>query len=118
MSGVITAAVVVGTAYNIYQGEKMSKQAERAQAEQAAIQRQSLAQQKAATEEAKIAAQEQKKAGEEQINAATRKSPDVSGIMAAAESLQQGGVGSTMLTGPTGIDPNDLKLNKNTLLGA
>lgn len=115
---IIAGAAVAGTAYSIYQGEKMSKQAERARAEQAEYQRQALQLQEKAQGEAKSAAQAQAKASEQQINAATRKSPDVSSIQAAAESMQQGGVGSTMLTGATGVDPNDLKLNKSTLLGA
>jgi hypothetical protein len=115
---IAAASAAVATGYSIYQGERAADQAERAQREQAAIQNKSLAMQKEAQAEARVAAQEQKKASEEQINAATRKSPDVSGIMAAAESVQQGGVGSTMLTGPTGVDPNDLKLGKSTLLGA
>ena len=116
MSAVISAIVFTG--YTIYSGERAAKNAERARAEQAEYQRQSLAMQEKAQQESRLAAQEQKKASEQQINAATRKSPDVSSIQAAAEAMQQGGVGSTMLTGPTGIDPNDLKLNKNTLLGA
>jgi regulator of protease activity HflC (stomatin/prohibitin superfamily) len=118
MSGAITAAVVVGTAYNVYQGEQQAKQAERARAEQAEYQRQALQLQEKAQGEAKAAAQSQAKASEQQINAVTRKSPDVSSIQAAAESTQQGGVGSTMLTGPAGVDPNELKLGKSTLLGA
>ncbi|OZI23741.1 hypothetical protein CAL26_09940 [Bordetella genomosp. 9] len=30
----------------------------------------------------------------------------------------QGGTPSTLLTGPTGVDPNALQLGKNTLLGS
>lgn len=115
---IAAASAAVATGYSIYQGEKMADQAAQAQREQAAMQKQALAQQKAAQAESTAAAQTQAKAAEQTMNAATRKSPDVSGIMAAAESLQQGGVGSTMLTGPTGVDPNELKLGKSTLLGA
>lgn len=115
---IAAASAVAATGYSIYQGERAADQAEKAQREQAAIQQQSLNMQKTAQAEAKAAAQTQAKAAEQTINAATRKAPDVSNIMAAAESVQQGGVGSTMLTGPTGVDPNELKLGKSTLLGA
>lgn len=115
---IAAASAAVATGYSIYQGEKAADRAEQAQREQAAIQKQALAQQKQAQTEATAAAQTQAKAAEQTMNAATRKAPDVSGIMAAAESVQQGGIGSTMLTGPAGVDPNDLKLGKSTLLGA
>ena len=115
---IAATAAVASTAYSIYAGVRAAEQAEKAQREQAAIQQQALNQQKTAQAEAKAAAQTQAKAAEQQINAATRKSPDVSSIQAAAEAMQQGGPSSTMLTGPVGVDPNDLKLGKSTLLGA
>ena len=115
---IAAASAAVATGYSIYQGEKASDRAEEAARQNAAYQEKSLQMQKTAQAEANVAAQEQKKAAEQTMNAATRKAPDVSGIMAAAESVQQGGIGSTMLTGPAGVDPNDLKLGKSTLLGA
>lgn len=115
---IAAASAVAATGYSIYQGERAAKQTAAAQREQSAYQQQALQQQRTAQDEAKAQAQAQAKAAEQTMNAANRKAPDVSGIMAAAESLQQGGPGSTMLTGPTGVDPNDLKLGKSTLLGA
>lgn len=114
----MAVASIVGTGYSIYSGERAADAAEKAAKQQQAIQKQSLQQQQTAQQEAKTAAEKQAKTSEETMNAATRKNPDVSNIMAAAEATQQGGVGSTMLTGATGVDPNDLKLNKSTLLGA
>jgi len=114
----LAIAASVGTAYSIYQGERAASAAADARKSQEAAQKQALAQQEKAQQEAKLSAEKQAKTSEETMNAATRKNPDVSTIMAAAEATQQGGVGSTMLTGPSGIDPNDLKLNKSTLLGA
>lgn len=55
---------------------------------------------------------------EEATNRANARAPDVSGIVSAAQQAAQGGAGSTMLTGPQGVDPNSLSLGKNTLLGA
>jgi Na+-translocating ferredoxin:NAD+ oxidoreductase RnfG subunit len=115
---VLAAAAAAGTAYSIYAGERAASQAADARKQQEAYQRQALTQQQTAQQEAKVTAEKQAKTSEETMNAATRKNPDVSSIMAAAEATQQGGLGSTMLTGATGIDPNDLKLNKSTLLGA
>lgn len=118
MSGALTAAAVIGTGYAIYSGERAADQAAEARKQQEAYQKQALANQEKAQQEAKLSADKQAKTSEETVNAATRKNPDVSNIMAAAEATQQGGIGSTMLTGATGVDPNDLKLNKSTLLGA
>lgn len=115
---VLATAAVAGTAYSIYQGERAASEAADARKKQEAYQREALAQQERAQQEAKLSAEKQAKTSEETMNAATRKNPDVASIMAAAEATQQGGLGSTMLTGASGIDPNDLKLNKSTLLGA
>lgn len=115
---VLAATAVAGTAYSIYQGERQASAAEDARKQQEAYQKQALANQEKAQQDARASAEKQAKVSDETMNAATKKSPDVSSIMAAAEATQQGGIGSTMLTGATGVDPNDLKLNKSTLLGA
>ena len=51
------------------------------------------------------------------MNAANRRMPDMSSIMANAAKGAAGGPSGTMLTGPGGVDPNALALGKNTLLG-
>ena len=104
----VTAAVaaVTATAYTIYSGERAAEK-----------QDQALNQQKQAQAEAKQTAQQQQKRSEMAQNAANRKQPDVAGIMQAAGQGSQGGPTGTMLTGPTGVDPNALSLGKNTLLG-
>ena len=99
-----TAAV--GTAYSIYQGERAAGQ-----------QKEALKKQAGAQEEARMAARSQARQSDEAMGRANRKTPDTGGIMAAASQAAQGGPGSTMLTGPTGVDPNALSLGKNTLLG-
>lgn len=45
------------------------------------------------------------------------KAPDVNALLAAAQEAAKGGPSSTMLTGPSGIDPSALTLGKSTLLG-
>ena len=57
------------------------------------------------------------KSNEEAANRANMKRPNVNAILAAAQSAAKSGVGSTMLTGPTGVDQSALSLGKSTLLG-
>lgn len=104
----VTAAVaaVASVGYSIYSGERAAEK-----------QSEALSQQKQAQAEAKQTAQQQQKRSEMAQNAANRKQPDVAGIVQAAGQGSQGGASGTMLTGPTGVDPNALSLGKNTLLG-
>ena len=49
------------------------------------------------------------------------KAPDANDVLSQMKGAGQGGgspgVGSTFLTGSSGVDPNSLNLGKNTLLG-
>lgn len=99
----IAAAAVTATAYTIYSGEQQRKQ-----------QNQALDMQRQAQSEAKASAEAQAKSSEEAMNKANRKTPDMATIMQQAT---KGGPSATMLTGAQGIDPNQLVLGKNTLLG-
>jgi hypothetical protein len=98
-------AAAAGTAYTIYQGERQNKMQER-----------SLQMQQQANQRAIETATKQEKSAEENIRAANRKQADVSSILAAAQDA--GGGDRTLLTGPMGVDPNQLALGRNTLLGA
>lgn len=74
-----------------------------------------MEQQKRAQEQALAQAQSEQRRSEMAQNAANRRQPSVAGIM---ERAAAGGSGTgTMLTGPSGVDPNALALGKNTLLG-
>lgn len=106
MSGAITAIAVAGTAYNIYAGEQASKK-------QAAA----LEQQRQAQAEAKTVAEKQQQTAEQNVNRANAKSPDAGAILSAATQAAKGGPAGTMLTGPQGVNPNELALGKSTLLG-
>lgn len=99
MSGIITAAALVTAGAQIYTANKQAKAQERAGAQAA------------------DAARKQASAAEQAQNKANSKRPDVSGIATANAAGAMGGSGSTMLTGPMGIDANALQLGKNTLLG-
>lgn len=101
----MAAAAATGTAYSIYQGERQNKQQER-----------SLQMQSQANQQAVATATKQEKSAEENIRAANRKQADVSAILAAAQDTS--GADRTLLTGPMGVDPSQLALGRNTLLGA
>lgn len=54
---------------------------------------------------------------ERAINRANKKTPDLAAMLAANQLAATGGQGSTMLTGPGGVDPNQLTLGKSALIG-
>lgn len=103
---VLAAAAVASTAYSVYQGERNAD----AQAE--AMRKQEQAQANALEVQKK-----QAQAAEQNINRANRKQPDVAGIAQQSQAMASQGGGSTMLTGPQGVNPNELALGKSTLLG-
>jgi type II secretory pathway pseudopilin PulG len=112
MSFVVTAIVgasiaAAGVGYTIAAGED----AKRKQAD-------ALGKQERAQQQAVNAAQGQRKQSEMVVNKANRQQPDVAGIMQAASARSSDGPSGTMLTGPTGVDPNSLALGKSSLLGS
>ena len=97
MSGYISAAAaVVGTAASIDGARRQKNQAEDAQ--------------KQAVDQANQQAQQAAQQADQQFNRANQRRPD-------AMPGPAGAGGSTMLTGPQGIDPGALPLGKSTLLG-
>lgn len=76
----------------------------------------SMAEQKSAASQASSNAKATLLNSEEAQNKANAATPNVAAL--AAGNKGGGGISSTMLTGPTGVDPNSLALGKNTLLGA
>ncbi len=83
-------------------------------AQQAEYQRQALEQQKAAEAARQAEILRAEKAQEMANNMANQKRV---GYSQAVESAPSGGIQSTMLTGPTGVDDEDLRLGRRTLLG-
>ena len=63
------------------------------------------------------AADQARTASDQQYNAANPKRPNSAAMADANKLAASGGAGSTMLTGPMGVDPASLTLGKNTLLG-
>jgi hypothetical protein len=73
--------------------------------------------QESAQAQAAAQAQSQTKLSRQAMAAANRIEPAVGGIMQAAQEGAQGGPSSTMLTGPMGVNPQDLQLGRSSLLG-
>ena len=107
LAGIALGIGAAGTGYTIAAGED----AKRKQAD-------ALGKQERAQQQAVNAAQGQRKQSEMVVNQANRQRPDVAGIMQAASAASSSGGGGTMLTGPTGVDPNALALGKSSLLGS
>ena len=100
-------AAAAGAGYTIAAGED----AKRKQAD-------ALGRQQKAQEQAVNAAQGQRKQSEMAMNKANQQQPNIAGIMESASAASSGGAAGTMLTGPTGVDPNALALGKSSLLGS
>jgi beta-lactamase regulating signal transducer with metallopeptidase domain len=105
LMGIGLGVAAAGTGYSIASGEDAKKK-----------QASALSRQESAQAQAVNAAQGQRKKSEMAINQANRQTPNVQGIMESASAM--GGAAGTMLTGPTGVDPNALALGKSTLLGS
>lgn len=103
MVGVVTAvsaiAVLNSALGSPYQAHKASKQ------------------QKNLNNQAEARAVADAQAADRAFNAANGKRPDLAALLTGNKSAAGMGVGGTMLTGPSGVDPGNLLLGKKTLLG-
>ena len=102
----IATAAVVGVGYSIYSGEKQKEQ-----------QKKQLKLQEQANADAKQTAKEQADRADIEMNRANRKKADVAAIQSKEDQSALSGPAGTMLTGVQGVDPDQLKLGGNTLLG-
>lgn len=99
-------AMAAQTGYSIYAGEKGRKQ-----------QKSAMRAQEQAQQQAEARALSQQRSSEQAMAAANRKKPNISAIMQAAQEAGNQGAASTMLTGPKGVNPDDLDMAKTSLLG-
>lgn len=113
MSAAMTIAAIVGAtatagsaAYGIYNGQQ-----------QAGEQKKALAQQKLAQEQAERQSLSTERKSAVAQNEASQQTPDVAAILKRAATMGNGGLSSTMLTGPAGVT-NGMQLGKKTLLGS
>jgi hypothetical protein len=70
-----------------------------------------------ANDQNKAASLKNQQQADQANNRANAKTPDSAAAMAANIMAGKAGQSGTMLTGPQGIDPTQLTLGKNTLLG-
>ena len=110
MAFTATALFVGATVYNAVTNKNAADEAKRQQ--EAA-----LAEQKKANAVTKQQGEELIQAEQMAYNQANKKKVDVSGITDASKVAGKSGQSGTMLTGPMGVDPEELNLGQNTLLG-
>ncbi len=101
---VVSAVATAGAAY--YTGQQQKKAAKK-----------QYEQQKRFNEEAKTRAKEAADRADIEQNRANRKRADVAAIQSKEEQAALTGPAGTMLTGVQGVNPDDLTLGGNTLLG-
>lgn len=78
--------------------------------------RQASAQKKAAAMQAKTA-REQFNRDEQNFNRQNQNQVDMESLLAGESTGLSGSLGSTMITGPQGVDRNQMNLGKSSLLG-
>tara|TARA_R100000664_G_C2711719_1_gene108269 strand:- start:16 stop:339 length:324 start_codon:yes stop_codon:yes gene_type:complete len=105
--GVVAAIAAVGSTFVAVKSAN----------DQRKVQRQALEDQRKANERAESRAIAEKQRSEQEYNRANRQNVDVESSLDAAELSAQQGASGTLLTGNMGVDPNELNLGQNTLLG-
>ena len=81
------------------------------------VQERALEDQRKANDRAESRAMAEKQRSEQEYNRANRQNVDVESALDASELSAQQGASGTLLTGSMGVDPNQLNLSQNTLLG-
>ena len=104
VAAVVIGAVSVG--YQVYSGEKQRQQ-----------QKKQLKLQEQANQDARTRAKEAADRADIETNRANRKRADVAAIQSKEEQAALTGPAGTMLTGSQGVNPDNLTLGGNTLLG-
>ncbi len=85
--------------------------------EQRRVQEKALEEQRKSNERAEQRAVQEEQRTEQEYNRQNRQTVDASNALDASQLAAQEGGGGTLLTGTMGVDPNELNLSKNTLLG-
>tara|TARA_R100000458_G_C8088288_1_gene120101 strand:- start:233 stop:559 length:327 start_codon:yes stop_codon:yes gene_type:complete len=104
---VFVAATAASVGYQIYSGEKNRRQQQRA-----------VEAQEQANKDANERAKKQADRMDVEVNRANRKRADVAAIQSKEEQSAMTGPAGTMLTGSQGVNPDNLTLGGNTLLGS
>jgi len=105
--GVVAAIAAVGSTFVAVKSAN----------DQRKVQRQALEDQRKANERTEARARAEEQRTQQEYNRANRQNVDVESSLDAAELSAQQGASGTLLTGNMGVDPNELNLGQNTLLG-
>ena len=105
--GVVAAIAAVGSTFVAVKSAN----------DQRKVQRQALEDQRKANERTEARARAEEQRTQQEYNRANRQNVDVESSLDAAELSAQQGASGTLLTGSMGVDPNQLNLSQNTLLG-
>ena len=115
--GIDPAREAVAVARRMSAGDLSQTMADRVRREWRAAQEKAMKQQQQAQTEAAAQARSQQRQSEIAMSAANRRKPNIAAIMDNAAEGSMGGPSGTMLTGPTGVNPQDLQLGRSSLLG-
>ena len=107
------AGAAIGAAIGLFSVHQANKNAN----EQRRVQQKALEEQRKSNEQIVARAKAENLRSEQEYNKANRQNVDVASALDASELSAQQGASGTMLTGTMGVDPNELNLSKNTLLG-
>jgi len=105
--GVVAAIAAVGSTVVAVQSANNQRK----------VQERALADQRRANERTEARAKAEQQRSEQEYNRANRQNVDVASAMDASELSAKQGASGTLLTGSMGVDPNQLNLSQNTLLG-
>jgi hypothetical protein len=109
--GALVGPIIAGaTVYTAVTAKNQADESKRQQEKALQVQKQ-------ANEVAKQQGEELIQAEKMAYNQANKKKVNVAGISDASQMAGKTGQSGTMLTGPMGIDPEELNLGQNTLLG-
>ncbi len=107
---VVTAIVAAASTYT-------AVTAKNAADEQRRVQQKALEEQRKSNERAEQRAVLEEQRTEQEYNRQNRQTVDAARAVDTSELAAREGGGGTLLTGAMGVDPNELNLSKNTLLG-
>tara|TARA_R100000654_G_scaffold1736_2_gene6391 strand:- start:1933 stop:2262 length:330 start_codon:yes stop_codon:yes gene_type:complete len=108
------AGTAIGAAIGLFSLHQANKNANK----QRQIQQQALEEQRKSNEQAVARAKAENLRSEQEYNRANRQNVNVASALDASELSAKQGASGTLLTGTMGVDPSELNLSKNTLLGA
>lgn len=98
--GAVIGSAVLSAGVSAYQGHQQRKASD------------------SARDQAERRAADEAKAQEQEFNAANKRQPNVGALVSRNTNAAKSGLGSTLLTGSSGLATADLNLSQNTLLGA